>query len=88
MNGTDIYDIMKQLGHSQRAQTEEYIKDIVEAKERQSKLKGIGICLDAAWTQNLGTKNIATRYSAPLLRRVKRHYSTAKKSERILFPTF
>ena len=53
MNGTDIYDIMKQLGHSQRAQTEEYIKDIVEAKERQNKLKGIGICLDAAWTQNL-----------------------------------
>ena len=47
MNGTDIYDIMKQLGHSQRAQTEEYIKDIVEAKERQNKLKGIGICLDA-----------------------------------------
>lgn len=40
LNGTDLYDIQQQLGHSSIKQTEEYIYSVVEAKERQARLKG------------------------------------------------
>ncbi len=43
LNGTDIYTIRRQLGHSTIAQTEEYIKDVADANERQGKLKGCGL---------------------------------------------
>lgn len=47
LNGTDIYDISHQLGHSKISQTEEYIKGIVDSQERKSRLKGTGILLNA-----------------------------------------
>lgn len=47
LNCTDIYNISHQLGHAKISQTEEYIKDIVEAQERKKRLKGTGILLDA-----------------------------------------
>ena len=43
LNGTDIYTLKNQLGHSKITQTEEYIKDIIEASERKNRLKGTGI---------------------------------------------
>lgn len=46
LNGTDIYTIKNQLGHSKITQTEEYIKDIIEASERRNRLKGMGILYD------------------------------------------
>ena len=45
LSGTDIYTLRNQLGHSTIAQTEEYIKDIVDASERQGRLKGCGLLL-------------------------------------------
>lgn len=48
LNGTDLYDIQQQLGHSTIKQTEEYIHSVVEAKERQARLKGTQLlALDA-----------------------------------------
>ena len=46
INGTDIYTLKNQLGHSSISQTEEYIKDVIEAQERKAKLKGSGLILD------------------------------------------
>ena len=43
LNGTDIYTLKNQLGHTKITQTEEYIKDIIESSERKSRLKGTGI---------------------------------------------
>lgn len=43
LNGTDIYTLKNQLGHTKITQTEEYIKDIIEASERKNRLKGTGI---------------------------------------------
>lgn len=37
INGTDIYSIKSQLGHSSISQTEAYIKDLIEATVRQKK---------------------------------------------------
>ncbi len=46
LNGTDIYTLKEQLGHSTIAQTEEYIHDVIDAAERRNRLKGVGILLD------------------------------------------
>lgn len=45
LNGTDIFIISKQMGHSSVEQTWEYIRDIVEAKEKRERLKGCGLSL-------------------------------------------
>lgn len=46
LNGTDIYTLMKQLGHSSIKQTEEYIKDVMDATERKSRIKGCGLIME------------------------------------------
>ncbi len=46
LNGTDIYTLSRQMGHSKITQTEDYIKDVVDAAERRSKLKGCGLLLE------------------------------------------
>lgn len=51
LNGTDIYDISHQLGHSSIKQTEEYIQEIVDSVLRKNRLKGLGLGLDADCTQ-------------------------------------
>lgn len=38
---------MRQLGHANVSQTWDYIKDVTEASERRSQLKGSGLLLDA-----------------------------------------
>ena len=57
LNGTDIYTLKNQLGHSKITQTEEYIKDIVEASERRSRLKGTGIICDLECIRTIDAKN-------------------------------
>lgn len=56
LNGTDIYTLKNQLGHSKIAQTEEYIKDIIEASERRNRLKGTGIIYDLECRRTLDAK--------------------------------
>ena len=64
LNGTDVFVLMRQLGHANVSQTWDYIKDVAEASERRSQLKGAGllhelpkaqnesnIAVDALWTQ-------------------------------------
>lgn len=46
LNGTDIYTLMKQLGHSSIKQTEDYIKDVLDANERRNRIKGCGIIME------------------------------------------
>ena len=66
LNGTSINVIMNQLGHSNVGQTWDYIKNVVEASERRSQLKGGNLLLeavkpqeslnnvvDAVWTQKI-----------------------------------
>ncbi|MCF0127429.1 MAG: site-specific integrase [Pseudobutyrivibrio sp.] len=43
LNGTDIYTLKNQLGHSSIIQTEDYIKDIIDSSERPKRLKGCGL---------------------------------------------
>lgn len=45
LNGTDIFVIQRQLGHSTTDQTWDYIRDVVDGTERQSQLKGIGVSI-------------------------------------------
>lgn len=42
LNGTNKEYIQGQLGHASLAQTDEYIKPIIEAYERRDKIKGLG----------------------------------------------
>lgn len=57
LNGTDLYDIQQQLGHSSIKQTEAYIHSVVEASERQSRLRGTGLLsLDAVVRSGEETK--------------------------------
>lgn len=64
LNGTDVFVLMRQLGHANVSQTWDYIKDVAEASERRSQLKGAGLlhelpkaqnepnmAVDALWTQ-------------------------------------
>ena len=64
LNGTDVFVLMRQLGHANVFQTWDYIKDVSEASERRSQLKGAGLlhelpkaqnepnmAVDALWTQ-------------------------------------
>lgn len=64
LNGTDVFILMRQLGHANVSQTWDYIKDVAEASERRSQLKGAGLlhelpkaqnepnmAVDALWTQ-------------------------------------
>ena len=66
LNGTDVFVLMRQLGHANVSQTWDYIKDVAEASERRSQLKGSGLLLeapkqpespnfavDALWTQKI-----------------------------------
>lgn len=46
INGTDIYTLMKQLGHSSIKQTEDYIKDVLDSIERKNRVKGCGLLMD------------------------------------------
>lgn len=48
LNGTDIFTINKQMGHSSVEQTWDYIRDIVEAKEKRERIKGCGLTLTYA----------------------------------------
>lgn len=56
LNGTDIYTLKNQLGHSKITQTEEYIKDILDASERRNRLKGTGIIYDLEFRRDLDAK--------------------------------
>ena len=48
LNGTDIFTLSKQMGHSCAEQTWDYIRDIVEASEKRERLKGCGLSLSCA----------------------------------------
>ncbi|MDO4509287.1 MAG: site-specific integrase [Lachnospiraceae bacterium] len=66
LNGTDVFVLMRQMGHANVSQTWDYIKDVAEASERRSQLKGSGLLyevpkpfnianstVDAVWTQKV-----------------------------------
>lgn len=40
LSGTDIRTIKQQMGHTSEAQTWEYIKDVVDAEEHKTRLRG------------------------------------------------
>ena len=48
LNGTDIFTLSKQMGHSCAEQTWDYIRDIVEVSEKRERLKGCGLSLSCA----------------------------------------
>ena len=48
LNGTDIFTLSKQMGHSCAEQTWDYIQDIVEVSEKRERLKGCGLSLSCA----------------------------------------
>lgn len=52
LNGTDVYVLKRQLGHANVSQTWDYIKDVAEASERRSKLKGAGLLYELPKVQN------------------------------------
>ena len=43
LNGTDVFVLMRQLGHANLSQTWDCIKDVAEASEHRSQLKGAGL---------------------------------------------
>lgn len=57
LNGTDIYTLKNQLGHSSITQTEEYIKNVIEASERKDRIKGTGIIYELECRRTLDAKN-------------------------------
>lgn len=45
-NGTDIYVIQQQMGHSDVNQTWDYIRDVTDLEQRKTRLRGIGVDID------------------------------------------
>ena len=43
LNGTDIFDVKRQLGHETIKQTEDYIKAVIDGATRQARLKGCNL---------------------------------------------